>query len=106
MRHVPPHEVADAKPVTRKELPVVLVLIDKDSRVQVLQSDDVLVAYVDEREAHDGVVLLPRENRIHEIMAALAKRPVVTTGEDHKDIAIKTVRRILDRQVVVAGMKE
>lgn len=93
-------------PKVAEPTPVVLVKIDRDSRISILQSDDVLVAYLDCREAHDGVVVLPRTDKTPLILEELRGRHLVSLDEDFKGIARNTVGQIARRAVVVASMKE
>ena len=82
--------------------PIVLIHVDQDSRLGILRSDDVLIAYLDEREAHDAITVLPRQNDASEIFELIGGRHLVCVDEDFKGIAENTVSRIAGRAVVIA----
>lgn len=82
--------------------PIVLVLIDKDSRLRVLQTEEIQVALVDERVDRYGIVLLPRENQIEQIIAAIGDLKVISPTHDIANTAKEAVRRLKALGTVVA----
>lgn len=84
--------------------PIVVALIDRDSRLHLLQTDDVQVAYVDQRVETESVVLLPRAHQMDAIMAAIGELDVVSNKTDHMGIARNAVNQLLGRGVTAAGL--
>ena len=86
--------------------PIVLIEIDKDSRLRILRHEDVLVAFLDHR-VDPVVVLLPQRHQRLEIDAAIqsAAGPFPIVSERHDDevhTASVAISRLDNRQVVVA----
>lgn len=84
--------------------PIVLVRIDRDSRVHIEQSMGVQTAFLDERV--DGACVVVRRNveEIEKIIAAVAGKFIVS--EAHDDVArtaAETLRRIATGEIVVAA---
>jgi hypothetical protein len=90
------------------DLPIVLVEIDKNSRLRILRHEGVMVAFLDLR-VDPVVVLLPQRHQPLEIDDAIqsAAGPFPIMSENHDDImhtASVVVSRLDHRQVVVAEL--
>lgn len=83
--------------------PMVLVMIDKDSRLAILRHEGVQVAFLDLR-VDPVVLLLPEEHQMLELHAAIGAYPIVSLGhEDAMHTASVLLSRLENRQVVVAA---
>lgn len=90
------------------DLPIVLVEIDRNSRLRILRHEGVMVAFLDLR-VDPVVVLLPQRHQPLEIDAAMmdAVKPYPLMSENHDDVmhtASVVVSRLDNRQVVVAEL--
>lgn len=90
----------------RPPSPVVLVSIDKNSRLHIKQTDGVLTAFVDERVDGYAVVLLPEDNESEAILAEVKDKPVVSQRTDIAGTAAAAIRQIRAGLIVVAGGPE
>ena len=83
--------------------PIVLVRIDKDSRVHVLRHTGVMIALLDER-VDPVVVILPDQHQPLEIDAAIKNNPIMS---GHWDDEAKTAASVINRlgagEIVAAG---
>lgn len=84
--------------------PAVLIVIDRDSRLSVLQDEGVQVVLVDERADPDVVVLLPRKNQAIELCDRLNGKMVVSPAEDHAGTAANAVRQLTNLQIITIGL--
>lgn len=83
--------------------PVVLIEIDRNSRLQFLATDGVLVGFID-RRVDPVLVLWPEQNQIEAILASLAGVPVISPGNDDPlGSAVATLQSIRAGLTVVAG---
>lgn len=85
-------------------IPTVLVVVNRDSQLEILQDQDVQVAYADERVDTHAVVLLPRQNQAIELCERLDGKIVVSPAEDHAGTAANAVRQIEALGVVTVGL--
>lgn len=98
--------VADLRPaLSRAPTPIVLVEIDRNSRLSVLGTGEVQVALVDRRVDQFGVTLLPRENQIEQILAAIGDLYVISRSHDMAGTAYEAIRRLTAGDTVVAQFK-
>lgn len=85
--------------------PAVLVLIDKDSRLSILQDEGVQVAFADERVDRHAVTLLPRKDQAQELHARLEGKVVVSPTNDHGRTAQNAIRQLENSHVITTGRK-
>lgn len=82
--------------------PVVIVEIDNHSRLKMLQSDGVLVGFID-RRVDPILTLWPEQNQIEAIVASLVGVPVVSPGDDDLfGSAVATIQRVRSGLTVVS----
>lgn len=84
-------------------LPTVLIRITENSRLEVMQTDGVLVGFIDLRTDEQALVILPQESRAEDIMRAIAKPLLLTMRQDDRiKTAAAVVARLKGLRVVVA----
>lgn len=82
--------------------PIVLVEIDKDSRLRILQDAGVRVAFVD-RRVDPHLVLLPDRQQAIEIDETVRDLTILSVvNDDPARTAAETLRRLATGEVVVA----
>jgi len=91
--------------IDRPVIPTVLVVVNKDSRVEILQDMGVQVAFADERVDHHALILLPRQNQSIELCDRLDGMIVVSPAEDHQGTAANAVRQLQSLSVITTGLK-
>lgn len=86
--------------------PIVLVEIDRNSRIRILQHEGVRVAFVD-RRADPVMVILPEVHQPIEIDEAVGGLQILSLrSDDQAKTAVETIRRISAREIVVAAGPE
>lgn len=85
-------------------MPAVLVVIDRDSRLSVLQDEEVQVVLVDERADPDIVVLLPRKNQAQQLLERIADKYPASCDHDIGDAAINALTQLYRRRIVVGTL--
>jgi len=84
-------------------VPIVLVQIDENSRLSLLQTTGVRVAFIDYRVERDVLTLMPEADQESAIMATI---DALTLASPKRDDAVKTatatILRIGDKRVIVA----
>ena len=90
--------------IAKSALPTVLVVVNKDSRVELYQDEAVQVAFADERVDTHAVTLLPRKNQAIELCARLAGKIVVSPAEDHAGTAANAVRQLQSLSTITTGL--
>lgn len=91
--------------IERPVIPTVLVVVNKDSRVELFQDEGVQVAFADERVDTHAVTLLPRQNQAIELYDRLDGKVVVSPAEDHAGTAANAVRQLTNLQIITTGLK-
>ena len=82
---------------------IVLICVDRNSRLSFLQTDGVHVAFVDQR-VDPVCVLWPEQNQIEAILASLAGLPVVSPGDDDDfHSATAAIRRVRSGLTIVTA---
>jgi hypothetical protein len=94
-----------AQMIERPVIPTVLVVVNKDSQLEILQDRDVIVAYSDERVDTHSVILLPRVNQAIELNDRLDGKIVVSETEDHGETALHAIRRLRSLSTITTGLK-
>jgi hypothetical protein len=85
--------------------PIVLIIIDENSRIQILQQDGVRVGFVDRRVDGGHLTVLPETNDSLELDAAIDGLKILTLAHDDEvRTAAETLRRIANREIVVVGL--
>lgn len=83
--------------------PIVLIIIDENSRVRFLQTEGVQVIVTD-RKIDEAAVLFPEADEYPDILAAIHDLPAISPGDDDEiGSALAAVRRIHNGLTVVAG---
>lgn len=87
--------------------PIVLVVIDENSRVRVLRHTGVMIALLDKR-VDPVVVILPDRHEPLEIDAEIRSEagpyPIISAGwDDEASTAASVISRLERRQIVAAG---
>lgn len=90
--------------IDRPVIPTVLVVVNKDSRVELFQDEAVQVAFADERVDAHAVTLLPRQNQAIELCARLDGKIVVSPAEDHEGTARNAVLQLTNHQIISTGL--
>lgn len=90
--------------IERPVIPTVLVVVNKDSRVELFQDEAVQVAFADERVDTHAVTLLPRQNQAIELCARLDGKIVVSPAEDHAGTAENAVRQLQFLNIITTGL--
>lgn len=90
--------------IEKPALPTVLVVVNKDSRVELFQDETVQVAFADERVDTHAVILLPRKNQAIELCARLDGKFVVSPAEDHAGTAANAVRQLQSLNTITTGL--
>lgn len=90
--------------------PIVLVIVDENSRLSILRHEGVMVGFLDKR-VDPLVVILPEVNQPLEIdaamMGAVGPYPILSTTHDDEAHSGSAVASMLDRgRVVVASGPE
>jgi hypothetical protein len=87
--------------------PIVLVRIDRNSRITVLQGEGFAAIYLLDERSDPHAVLLPERNQMDEILDAVASSPLISVRQDD---AARTARSAVDRldgrEIVVAGFAD
>ncbi|MBU1306881.1 MAG: hypothetical protein KKF33_15350, partial [Alphaproteobacteria bacterium] len=91
--------------IERPVIPTVLVVVNKDSRIELFQDQGVQVAFADERVDTHSLILLPRKNQAQELYDRLDGKIVVSPAEDHADTAANAVRQIKSLNVIATGLR-
>ena len=84
--------------------PAVLIVIDRDSRLSVLQDEGVQVVLVDERADPDIVVLLPRKNQAQQLLERIADKYPASRDHDIGGAAINALTQLYRRRIVVGTL--
>lgn len=90
--------------IEKPAIPTVLVVVNKDSRVELFQDEAVQVAFADERVDIHAVTLLPRKNQAIDLCARLAGKIVVSPAEDHAGTAANAVRQLQSLNTITTGL--
>lgn len=91
--------------VERVVIPTVLVVVNKDSRVELFQDEGVQVAFADERVDTHAVTLLPRKSQAIELCARLDGKIVVSPAEDHAGTARNAIKQLQSLNIITTGLK-
>ena len=84
-------------------VPIVLVQIDENSRLSLLQTRGVRIAFIDYRVERDMLTFLPEADQEPAIMAAVdALKMISPKRDDAVKTATATIMRIGDKRVIVA----
>lgn len=89
--------------------PIVLIRIDRNSRITVLQGDgkEFAAIYLLDERMDPNAVLLPERDQIDEILDVVAEHPLISIRQDDAArTARSTVDRLDAREIVVAGFLE
>lgn len=86
-------------------IPTVLLVITKDSKLEVFQDKDVLVAFADERVDTHSVILLPMTNQAIELYDRLEGKIVVSRAHDDHGTAANAIRQLQSLNVITTGLK-
>lgn len=84
--------------------PAVLVLIDRDSRLSILQDEGVQVVLVDERADPDIVVLLPRSNQAQQLLERIVDKYPASKDHDIGGAAVNALTQLYRRRIVVGTL--
>ena len=90
--------------IERPVIPTVLVVVNKDSRIELFQDQAVQVAFADERVDIHAVTLLPRQNQAIELCARLDGKFVVSPSEDNAGTAANAVRQLQSLNTITTGL--
>ena len=90
--------------IEKPAIPTVLVVVNKDSRVELFQDEAVQVAFADERVDTHAVTLLPRQNQSIELFERLDGKIVVSPAEDHAGTAANAVRQLQSLSTITTGL--
>lgn len=90
--------------VERPVIPTVLLVVNKDSQIEVFQDLGVQVAFADERVDIHAVILMPRQNQAIELCDRLEGKIVVSPAEDHAGTAANAVRQLTNLQTITTGL--
>lgn len=91
--------------IERPVIPTVLVVVNKDSQLEILQDRGVIVAYSDERVDIHSVTLLPQIGQAIELNDRLDGKIVVSLSEDHGETALHAIRRLRNLSTITTGIK-
>lgn len=85
--------------------PIVLIEIDRNSRIRILQTDGVRVGFVDRRVDGEHLTILPEVNEALAIDEAIADLHILSINHDDPiRTAAMTLLRIARREIVVVGL--
>lgn len=91
--------------IERPVIPTVLVVVNKDSQLEIFQDAAVQVAFADERVDHHALILLPRVNQSIALDQRIDAMIVVSPSEDHAGTAENAVRQLRNLSVITTGRK-
>ncbi|MDR3471562.1 MAG: hypothetical protein P4M09_07710 [Devosia sp.] len=85
-------------------IPIVLVEIDRDSRMRVLQTSGVRLVIADHR-VDPIATLFPEADQLQELLAAVADLPLLApgSGDDLVQSAVAAIRRVRSGLTIVAS---
>jgi hypothetical protein len=90
--------------VERPVIPTVLVVVNKDSRLEIYQDQQVQVAFADERVDCHALILLPRVNQSIELDQRIDNMFVVSPAEDHAGTAQNAVNQLRSLKIISTGL--
>ena len=85
--------------------PAVLVLIDRDSRLSILQDEGVQVVLVDERTDPDIVILLPRRDQAEELLLVLGDKYPASRTDDIGITAANALSQLYRRRILIGQLE-
>jgi hypothetical protein len=91
--------------IDRPVIPTVLVVVNRNSQIEVFQDKDVLVAFADERADNRSVILLPMENQAIELYERLDGKIGVSRTKDHGDTARNAIQQLRSLSIITTGLK-
>jgi hypothetical protein len=84
-------------------VPIVLIEIDENSRLNVRQTTGVRIGFIDYRVEKDALTFLPEQDQEQEIMAAIGGLSLISPkSDDAVQTAAATIMRIGSKQMIVA----
>lgn len=87
-------------------VPIVLVDVDEDSRMRILSTPGVRVAFLDRRVDGDHLTILPAADQWPAILASVADVNLLSLRtDDPAQTAANTLARIASGQIVIAELK-
>lgn len=84
-------------------VPIVLIEIDENSRLQIRQEAGVRIIFIDYRVENDHVTVMPE--RADDVLSAIAAMPLISPKSGYDDwarTAVATLQRIAAGRVIVA----
>ena len=84
--------------------PAVLVVIDRNSRLSILQDEGVQVVLVDERADPEMAILLPRKNQAQELLERIVHKYPVSRDHDLSGAAVNAISQLFYHRIVVGEL--
>ena len=85
--------------------PAVLVGIDRNSRVYILQDEQVQVVLLDERTDPDVVILLPMRDQAEEMLHVLGDKYPASRSADIGQTAVNALAQLYHRRIIVGALE-
>lgn len=85
--------------------PAVLVMIDRNSRLCILQDDGVQVVLVDERADPEVVILVPRRDQAEEMLLVLGDKYPASLRNDFGGTAANALAQLYRRRILVGSLE-